>query len=214
MTGTITALEVQKRNKERVNVYIDDEFAFGLNLMDAATLRKGQALSEADIKALKSKDDAAKAMDSAVRFLAARPRSTAEIRRRLAKKDIEEAVVEEVIERLTSLNYVDDLEFARFWVRNREEFNPRGEMALRYELRQKGIADAIIEEALAELDPTESAYRAARKKMRSLRNKEPDEQRNKLGAFLNRRGFSYETARTVVDRIVAEQEAEDLSGDE
>ena len=213
MAGTITALEVQKRNKERVNIYIDDEFAFGLNLIDAASLYKGQALSDAQIKALKSKHAVAQALDKAVRFLAARPRSTAEIRRRLAQKDIEEPVVEEVIDRLTTLNYVDDLEFARFWVRNREDFNPRGLMALRYELRQKGLADDIIEEALAEIDPTDSAYRAARKKLRSLRGKEPEEQRQKLGAFLNRRGFSYEVARTVVDRIVEEQ-VDDFSGDE
>jgi regulatory protein len=162
---------------------------------------------------LKSKDAAAQAMDSALRFLAARPRSIVEIRRRLAQKDIEEAVVDEVIERLTALNYVDDLEFARFWVRNREEFNPRGTMALRYELRQKGLADSIIDEALAELDPNDSAYRAAQKKLRSLRGKEPEEQRNKLGAFLSRRGFSFEVARSVVDRIIAEQ-ADGFSGDE
>jgi regulatory protein len=212
MAGTVTALEVQKRNKERVNVYIDDEFAFGLNLLDAASLKKGQALTEAQINALKSRDDVAQALDTAVRFLAARPRSITEIRRRLAKKDIEEAVVEEVIDRLMTLNYVDDLEFARFWVRNREDFNPRGPMALRYELRQKGLADSIIDQVLAELDPEDSAYRAAQKKFRSLRGKEPDEQRTKVGAFLNRRGFSYDVVRTVLDRIVQEQEEGEVDG--
>ena len=56
MAGTITALEIQKHNQERVNVYLDGEFAFGLTVLEAARLKKGQALSDNEISALRAKD--------------------------------------------------------------------------------------------------------------------------------------------------------------
>ena len=82
----ITALEVQKRNKERVNVYLDDEFAFGLNMMEAAKLRKGQTLTAEEIKVLTDEDAINQAVNRAIDFLSYRPRSTEEVRRNLIKK--------------------------------------------------------------------------------------------------------------------------------
>ena len=82
----ITRLEQQKNNKDRVNVYLDDEFAFGLNLMDAAHLRKGQELTENDIVELRQKDAIVKSIGIAVNLLSYRPRSTHEIRQKLQKK--------------------------------------------------------------------------------------------------------------------------------
>jgi regulatory protein len=73
--GIVTALEIQKRNKERVNIFIDGEYAFSLNLMDAARLRKGQVLSETEINALRGEDAVIQAVDSASHFLGFRPRS-------------------------------------------------------------------------------------------------------------------------------------------
>lgn len=209
MSGKITSMEVQQRNKARVNIYIDNEFAFGLNLMDAASLYKGQALSDAQIAALKAKDEVSKMMDRALRFLAHRPRSITEVRRHLQKQEPPTSAIDEVIERLEALNYVNDLEFARYWMRNREEFNPRGERALRYELRQKGIADSIIQEVTADMDAEDSAYRAAQKKIRSLRGKDRDTIWKKLGGFLSRRGFDYDVVRSVVDRVIDELEADE-----
>ena len=83
MGRTITALEIQKRHKDRVNVYLDGEFAFGLPVIEAARLHSGQELSEEEIKALQAVDSLARAFDQAVRLLARRPYSTAEIRRNL-----------------------------------------------------------------------------------------------------------------------------------
>ena len=75
MAGTITALNIQKRNKERVNVFIDDQFALAVTALMAATLRKGQYLSDADIERLKDTDELDKAYNHAIRFLGYRPRS-------------------------------------------------------------------------------------------------------------------------------------------
>jgi regulatory protein len=209
MAGVITALEIQKRNKERVNVYLDDEYAFSLDIMSAATLRKGQTLSQAEIEALQTQDEVSRAVDRAVRFLSYRPRSVAEIRRNLAEKQTPEAVIDQAVERLQKLGYIDDRAFAAFWVENRNTFKPISPRALRYELRQKGVADADIAAALAGLDSHDAAYRAAQGQIRRHRSKSREEFRQKISAFLMRRGFGYDTIREVVEQWIAELETQD-----
>jgi regulatory protein len=204
MAGIITALEVQKHNKERVSIYLDGEFAFGLSLLEAAQLRKGQQLSDEQIAALKSRDSIEQAYESAVRFLAHRPRSTAEIRRNLKEKEIAPPIIDEVIERLEGRGYVDDLSFARYWVSNRQQFKPRGSRALRFELREKGIPDPIIDEVLTDLDTTDAAYQAALPKARRFSGLDKRAFREKLGAYLMRRGFDYDTVRETTDRLYSE----------
>jgi len=89
MAGKITSLRFQKRTPNRVNVYLDGGFAFGLPAIEAARLRVGQQLSAADIQRLRALDAFQKAYDRAVRFLSPRPRSEAEVRRRLAEAGID-----------------------------------------------------------------------------------------------------------------------------
>ncbi len=204
---TITALEAQKRNVERVNLYLDDEFAFGLPAIVAAHLRVGQRLTEAEIEALRQADAVERATDRAVRLLARRPYSKAELRRYLAKKDVPNAVVQATLAKLERLGYVDDRAFADYWVENRERFRPRGLRALRYELRQKGIAAEIVEAALQNVDPHASAYRAAQTYTRRLRGLARRDAQNKLAAFLQRRGFAYAVVREVVEEVLSELEA-------
>ncbi len=206
--SVITALEIQQKNKERVNVFLDNEYAFSLDLMMAASLHKGQHLSEEEIALLQDQDAVTRAVDQAVRFLAYRPRSMSEIRRNLADKQIPEAVIEAALERLSGLGYVDDEAFARFWVENRNTFKPLGARALRYELRQKGVADADISAALENIDSHEAAYRAAQTQARRYRQTSRAEFRNKLGPFLQRRGFDYDVIREVVERLITETETE------
>lgn len=201
----ITALEAQKRNQERVNVFLDDEFAFSLNSMEAAKLRKGQALTEAEIALLRDDDAITRAVDQAARFLAYRPRSTQEVRRYLTQKEHPPAVVDTALDRLSQMGYLNDADFARFWVENRTMFKPLGPRALRYELRQKGIANEIIERILAESEaPQDLAYRAAADRARRFQAVTPDELRKKIGSFLQRRGFSYETSHGVIEQLIAE----------
>lgn len=206
----ITRLERQKRNQERVNVYLDDEFAFGLHELDAAGLRKGQELSEADITELRHKDAINRAVDRGVQLLSYRPRSTHEIRQKLHDKDVPDAVIDAAIERLERLGYVNDREFARFWIENRTNFKPRGARALRFELRQKGVPDAIIGELLDDLvDEDEAAYSAAVPRARRFRGQTRQVFKQKVGSFLQRRGFGYSVAIRAIDRLIGTLEADD-----
>ena len=209
MGQIITALEPQKRHRDRVSVFLDGEFAFGLPDTEAARLRVGQTISEQEIAALREIDAISRAFDRAVRLLARRPYSAAEIRRSLASHEVAPAVIDEVLARLETLGYVDDYAFAQYWVENRERFRPRGARALRYELRQKGIADAIIQKALDGFDGAESAYAAAQDQARRLRGLDRRTFRTRLSGFLARRGFDYDTVREAVERLVHELEETD-----
>ena len=207
MSGRITALKFQKRNRERVNVHIDGRFAFGLAVMEAAQLQVGQHVSDAEIARLKDKDQAQVAFERALKFLSYRPRSVAEMRRYLAEKEFDEPAIEQALERLSQLELVDDEAFARYWLENRDSFKPRGCRALSYELRQRGIADAIIQDLLADYDESDAAYRVALSWAQKKMTRQHDVQvfRTKLLAFLNRRGFAYDIARDAVDRVLSKE---------
>lgn len=207
---TVTRLERQKRHTDRVNVYLDGDFAFGLNELDAAPLRTGQQLSDEEVNELRHKDTIVKAVNKAVDLLAYRPRSTQEIRRKLADKDYPDAAIEAAIQRLERLGYLDDRSFATFWIENRNRHKPRGPQALRYELRNKGVADRIINELLDDLvDEQEAAYDAAQARIRRLRGYTEYEFKRKLGAFLQRRGFGYEATNQALARWIEELQLAD-----
>ncbi|NOZ72639.1 MAG: RecX family transcriptional regulator [Chloroflexi bacterium] len=198
MAGVITRLVYQKRNHQRVNVYLDDTFAFAVPDIEAARLHVGQHLSDTEIRQLQQLNTEAKAYDRALRLLGHRPRSEQEMRTRLRQAHFEPDVCDQVIERLKDRGYIDDHEFVRWWLENRSQFHPSGRSLLAAELRQKGIDSDTINTALAELDEEALALAAARQRIQRWRQlSQPDFERKMLG-FLQRRGFAYAVARSTV----------------
>ena len=188
----ITAIKAQRKNPQRVSIFLDGEFAFGLSRIVAAWLKVGQELDEAKIASLLEEDLREKAYQQALLYLSYRPRSLAEIRQNLRKHEYPESVIEETLARLQRNRFADDEAFTRAWIENRNAFRPRSARALRMELRRKGIADETIQTALEALaDDEKAAYDAGLKKARKLASKVWQSFRKKLGDFLARRGFSY-----------------------
>ncbi|MCC6458205.1 MAG: RecX family transcriptional regulator [Caldilineaceae bacterium] len=208
-TGVITALQLQKRNKDRVNVFVDGEYAFAVSLTLAATLHKGQRLAAEDVEALKQDGEVDLAYQRALRYLGMRPRSSAEIVTYLKRKEYDESIVEIVVNRLHKQGYLDDEAFARFWVENRNRFRPRGSQALRYELRQKGVERETIDSTLEEQDDDGAAWAAVEGKLDRWAALEKMEFEQKLMAFLARRGFRYDVCRRTAEQAWQQvQEAE------
>ncbi len=207
--GTVTALEIQKQNKERVNVFLDGEYAFSLSLIEAAKLHKDQPLTDDEIARLKDDDSIQQAVDHAARFLSYRPRSTSEVRQNLRKHKYTDLTIGGALDRLKTLGYLDDLAFARFWLENRDTFRPRGPRALQYELQQKGVDQVIIATVLEDYNGHDAARRAAEDQARRLRSLTQQEFQHKLGRFLQRRGFNYETCRDVIEELTEAYVAED-----
>lgn len=209
MAKQITALKAQKRNHQRVNVYLDGEFAFGLSRIVGAWLHVGQELSAEKIAELKVEDELEFAYQRAIRFIGYRIRSVAEVQHKLNQQDINTVVIESVIERLQKNGLLDDLSFAQMWIENRNEFRPRSHRMLAIELKKKGIQSDIISEIIEETTSDEVlAYTAAKKQTRKYKPLEWQEFRSKLSSFLARRGFSYSTINPTVNQVWAERDPE------
>ena len=213
MSGRITAIEPQARHANRFNLYIDDQFALGLSTIVAAKLRVGQTLNDAELAALEREEAYQAAHERALRFLEPRPRSSAEVKQQLRKKQVASDVIDQVIARLTEAGLIDDAAFAQYWVENRETFRPRAGRALCFELKRKGLSDAAIQEAIGTLDESESAYRAGAPRAARWQNLERRAFMEKLGAFLIRRGFSYEVAKDAAKRLWDETRQDSEMGD-
>jgi regulatory protein len=201
MDHLITALSAQKRNPQRVNVYLDGEFAFGLTRIVAAWLSVGQKIDDEKIARLQDEDRYESAYQRALKFINYQPRSEAEIRQNLQKFGTPEKQVEQIVDRLKQLDLVDDQRFAMAWVENRNTFRPRSRRALTAELRQRGIEPQTIDDVLQDIDEETLAYQAACKQARKLQNLEWENYRQKMVQFLARRGFSYTTSMETATRV-------------
>lgn len=125
------------------------------------------------------------ALEIALHFLKFRPRSEFEIEQKLKQKGAIDSEIEKVISVLKKNKLLDDEEFAKMWVRDRNLLKPSGSYLLKMELRKFGVADEIIDSALAEQDEEALAKKALESKLR-LKNADF----NKKAGFLQRRGFS------------------------
>ncbi len=199
----VTAIGEGKRRKRRVNIFLDDKFAFSLEAGVAVKegLRVGQELSESDIEALAGAELSQRCFNAALRYLGYRPRSESELRERLKRRGFDGDNVETVLARLKEQGLVDDRAFAQFWKENRQSFSPRSRWLTRHELKQKGVADEVIERVVADVDDEDSAYQAAIAKARSLPAVDYQGFRRRLGEYLKRRGFGYGVINNTVKKV-------------
>lgn len=206
MDRQITNITAQQRNPNRVNIFLDGSFAFSLDRLNAAWLKKGQQLSEAEIDRLLSKDEFTVALTKALRFLGYRPRSRQEMERYLQGKGYENSLIRAVLERLEADKLLNDSEFASQWIENRQVFRPRSQRMMKMELRRKGLSDGVIEDAFlkAGLQELELALAAGRKLMGHYQKLKPLEFRRNLAAALQRRGFSYDTVKECLNQLQPE----------
>ena len=205
MSQKITALRMQKRNQQRVNVYLEGKYSFALQAILAATLKVGQTLSFDEVLEFQRRDGVEAAYDRALEYLSFRPRSRSEIVAYLARKKVPSETASAAVQRLEGAGLLDDEAFAQYWVENREAFRPRGSRSLRFELRRKGIASEVIERATENVDEGASAYRAASERTRRLEQLDYPTFRLRLSGFLQRRGFSYDVVKEVVNQLWGER---------
>jgi regulatory protein len=216
--GTVTDMKSQTRDPERVSIFIDGSFSFGIALEIALAegVRVGEVLDAERVKALVAKDEVGRATGSALNLLARRPRSSQEVRTRLRQKGFAEPAIDQALERLENWHYVDDADFARYWVENREANRPRGRRLLEQELRHKGVDREIARSAIDAAEPDEfaAALELATGKARSYANLEPQVARRRLAGFLGRRGYGFDVIGPVLQRVFGEQDEDRGSTDD
>ena len=218
--GKITALRAQAKDPQRVNVFVEGEFALGVSLttITKAGLHVGKQLSAEEFVKLEQTESGDKAYLAALRFLEARPRSIAEVRARLGRKDYAPEAIDAAIARLAELELLDDTAFARYWVENRQAYRPRGVGALRDELRRKGIdadvtAEVLNDDALTG-DEAAGAWGLARGALpKYTGSRDRNAFTRRMGSYLQRRGYTFDIIRPIVDQLWGEvsETAEDES---
>jgi regulatory protein len=219
-SGQITAIRDSTRDPECVLVDFDGKFAFRITRLLAAKhhLQVGLTLEAAELAELLAAEEVERATDSALRFLAYRPRSTREVTDRLRHHGYSDQAIDGAIEKLRGWRYLDDREFARFWVENRLEYRPAGSRRLLQELRQKGVEGEVVEETIeaVEVDELPAAIELARKRAERLRGLDPLTRRRRLAGFLQRRGYGWDIVKPAIDQVLGEddEEAEPRSPDD
>lgn len=210
---TVTGVRPAGPDGGRVRVEVDGRREGELPAARAArmALEEGRRLSEEELDRLRTEVHRQAAVDRALEFLSYRPRSEAELERKLRGADFSEDAVREALDRCRELGYLDDLQFARSHVRDRIRLKPRGVRRLRDELREKGVgeetAERAIREAFREAEVTERDLleRAAEKKWAGLEGEDPVRERRRFRSYLSRRGFPYALIRDVEERYFGEQ---------
>ncbi|MBI2074421.1 MAG: RecX family transcriptional regulator [Candidatus Levybacteria bacterium] len=159
----------------------------------------------------------------ALRFLAFRPRSEKEVRDNLKRfqsrthsassgresskkvEEVDSGIVDQVINKLKQKNFINDEEFARWWIEQRTTFRPRGLRLIKIELRQKGIDQEIVEKILRNKDikilGKDLINKLIEKRLPRYKGLEKREIYQKLGQFLARKGFDYDTIKEAIDEV-------------
>lgn len=205
----ISRIETQKNNKDRLNIYIEDTFAFGISVdvFVKYNLQKGQEIQDDFIEEILLAEENNQAINSAVKYLSYRQRSIKEVNEHLNRKGYEESIIEKTIDYLLEKNYLNDYEFAQSFIRDKSYLNKYGINKIRYELLNKGISKEIVAKTLR-FDGDEeydNAMALAQKKMNSYRGQDRNSIYRKLGGFLQRRGYRYDTVSKVLKEVLDEE---------
>ncbi len=199
-TFRITRLETQKRDEDRISVYLDDAFAFGLEkeVIIRNNLHEGDQITEDEIDEILLVEERTKAKEKALYLLGYRARSIQELKKKLSDKGFSERTIQRVIADFERVGLLDDKQFAASYVRSRMLQRPMGKRLLKQELRYKGITEEISDAVLAEEYGEQSEVEVAKELIRK-RLKKPladdaasRKEKKKLYDFLVRRGFDWE----------------------
>jgi regulatory protein len=191
----ITAIKLQKR-KNRVNVFLDGKFFTGLDTETylKSGLKENREITIKEAQKLKNSGRFNLVWGKALKFVSLRPRSEREIKSWLKRKKISEPFSKKVWGKLKSLDLIDDLKFASWWVEQRMEFKPKPKMVIQKELKEKGIDRETIEKAFSEtkIDEVKIARDYLEKYQYRFRGFEKRTARQKRIRFLASKGFSWE----------------------
>lgn len=205
----ITAIGVQARNKDRVNVSVDGKYRFSLDMFQVIELgiKVGKSYDEAELNTLEQESQFGKLYGRALEYCLMRPHSAREVKDYLyrktrptrqkdgeIKKGISSEITSRVFNRLVEKGYIDDQKFTRFWVENRYVRKGISQRKLVAELLIKGVDNTIIQAELA--SSVRSDESEIRKIIDKKRSKYPDDQ--KLIAYLARLGFSYDDIKSAL----------------
>jgi len=200
--ATITRLEAQKKNKNRVNVYIDGQFSCGIGLDDIVRnrLAVGTDLTEAELGNLQKSSDENKYFTKTLEYILKSPKTELQIKQYLYKNQLEPDAVNRIIAKLKTLNYINDAEYARNFTETKS--GKLGSRAIAAKLHGKGIKREILEEFTSEIDPESQLELALSLAGKYMRNKTHDAKNlAKLYRYLLGKGFENSIVQSVKEAV-------------
>jgi regulatory protein len=200
---------ITTKDGKMVRIFLDGSYSFSIPVgaYTVNHLYDKEEISEEELGHIKRNVLVQEARERAVRLLTARDRSEAELEERLKKIGFDGDISHKVVEDLKAIGYVNDVRYIQKYASDRAKNKAISRKALKYELTQKGLDSDLIDEALADFEQNEDevAYRAAKKKFGKYDLTDPKIERRAL-SFLAHRGFSYETAKSVLMRLKGKEE--------
>ncbi|AQM58688.1 MULTISPECIES: recombination regulator RecX [Clostridium] len=209
----ITKIETGKRNKERVNVYIDDEYAFSINmeLVYKFGLKVNEEVNKEKLIEISKSENLSKCKESALRTIERSYKTEKEIRDKLLAKEFDIETVDSTINFLIEYGFIDDSKFVSMYIKDR--IRTQGRNKIRYSLISKGVNKLLIEEAFSTLDRDDEMERAiilCEKKYLNISKREDDDFKikNKLTRYLLGRGYDYDIAKEVIKEVFIKYKGE------
>ena len=205
--GSITEISVQKKNKNRCNIYIDNVFAFGVSneLIYKENLKVGMMVDEEKLKKISYEENLINCKETALKIIERSYKTKKEMIKRLLEKGYALEEVNETLKFLEEYNFINDESYTKAFINDRTK--TQGKQKIKYALKNKGVSDEIIEEELSKLDmekEKENANILALKKYNILIKRESDKYKlkEKIIRFLISRGYNYEVAKDAVNEIL------------
>ena len=205
--GTITEISVQKKNKNRCNIYIDNVFAFGVSneLIYKENLKVGMMVDEEKLKKIAYEENLINCKETALKIIERSYKTKKDMIKRLLEKGYALEEVNETLKFLEEYNFINDESYTKAFINDRTK--TQGKQKIKYALKNKGVSDEIIEEELSKLDmekEKENANILALKKYSILIKRESDKYKlkEKIIRFLISRGYDYEVAKDAVNETL------------
>lgn len=195
--ASITKIETQVKNKDRVNIYLDGEFSLGCSLELALThhLKEGVEISQEKLNELVFENEKSVALTKAVTLLGKNLKTKSQLKKYLVEKGYSPQIVSYVLEKLIEYNYINDENYAKIYVRSVK--NKYGKIKIKNQLKLKGVPEKVIEDVLSEFESEEDVILTLANKY--LKGKSvTHETLAKLYRFLLSKGFEYEEVNRVV----------------
>lgn len=203
----ITKIEYQKNNKDRVNIYLDNEYSFAvyLEVFIKYSLKKSMEIDSEFIENVLFEEERIKYYNYAIKWLSTRPRTEKEVNDKLKEKGCNEDTIFYVIDQLKKNKYINDEEYTEMFINSKINTSTCGKIKIQEDLKKKGIDNCVIKEKIASVlfeDEMEIAHKLAEKKLKTIEKLDMHKKIYRLNNFLISRGFSYEISKKIVNDLV------------
>ncbi|NFD84383.1 recombination regulator RecX [Clostridium botulinum] len=206
MSNIITKIEVQKRNKDRVNVYIDEEFNFACSseLIYYHNLKNGKVIDENSLNDIIKEDNYIKAKGYALKYIEKSLKTESQVKEKLYLKEYDEDTVNKVIRFLKDYNFIDDDKYCDMYIR--EKLNIYGRNKIKYTLLNKGVKENIVIEKINNINEEKEkkvAYELAEKKYKIMILREKDKFKiyKKIWPYIISRGYNSNIAEWIINEL-------------